>query len=275
MSKDLAEELHFQTLTRTSDPWKTVSSIIMTVVDEAYFEAGSDGLTFRSMDPSHIALVDLNWPGSDFDEYKCPSTIKFGFRITEFAKLAKRMNPNDSMEVAIKDNSLCIRSTGSYARSYKMNLIESSGSNTSPLPQLSFDSKMDISISAFDKILSDIQVISDNITMETVAGTDGAKFSGRRDNADAMVKVGNNDFDNKSRNNNNNIIGNPIIDLRVNENSKSSYNIDYISKVVKAISSISDGYMTLEFSSKKPLRLGFVIQGTLKAQFFLAPRADN
>ncbi len=40
-----------------------------------------------------------------------------------------------------------------------MNLIESSGSNTSPLPQLSFDSKIVISISAFDKILSDIHYI--------------------------------------------------------------------------------------------------------------------
>src|SRR5919198_6175153 len=263
MSKDLAEELHFQTLTRTSDPWKTVSSIIMTVVDEAYFEAGSDGLTFRSMDPSHIALVDLNWPGSDFDEYKCPSTIKFGFRITEFAKLAKRMNPNDSMEVAIKDNSLCIRSTGSYARSYKMNLIESSGSNTSPLPQLSFDSKMVISISAFDKILSDIQVISDNITIETVAGTAATKFSGSSDNCNAMVKVDNDN--NKS----NNLAGSLLKQLTVKENSKSYYNIEYISKIVKAISSVSDDNMTLEFSSKKPLRLEFVIQGALKTQFFL------
>jgi proliferating cell nuclear antigen len=269
MSKYIAEELQFHTLTKTSNPWKTISSIIMAIVDEAYFEAGSNALSFRSMDPSHIALVDVNWPDSDFEEYKCHSTIKFGFRISEFAKIVKRSNSNDSIEVGIKDNSLCIRSAGSYTRSYKMNLIESSGSNTSPLPQLSFDSKIVISISAFDRILSDIQVISDNITIETFAGSTVAKFSGSSDNRNAMVTVDNNN--NKS----DSLAGNVLKQLTVKENSKSSYNIDYISKIVKAISSISDDNMTLEFSSKKPLRLEFVIQGSLKTQFFLAPRVDN
>jgi proliferating cell nuclear antigen len=267
MSKYIAEELHFHTLTKTSNPWKTVSSIIMTIVDEAYFEAGSNALSFRSMDPSHIALVDVTWPVSDFEEYKCHSTIRFGFRISEFAKIVKRSNSNDSIEVGIKDNSLCIRSAGSYTRSYKMNLIESSGSNTSPLPQLSFDSKMVISISAFDRILSDIQVISDNITIETFAGSAAAKFSGSSDNGNAMVTVDNNNDDS--------LAGNVLKQLTVKEYSKSSYNIDYISKIVKGISSISDNNMTLEFSSKKPLRLEFVIQGSLKTQFFLAPRVDN
>jgi hypothetical protein len=41
----IAEEVHFHTITKTSDPWKTVSSIIMTIVDEAYFEAGSNALS--------------------------------------------------------------------------------------------------------------------------------------------------------------------------------------------------------------------------------------
>jgi proliferating cell nuclear antigen len=242
----------------------------MTIVDEAYFEGGSNALTFRSMDLSHIALVDVTWPGSDFEEYKCPSKIKFGFRISEFAKIIKRSNSNDPIGVGIKDNWLCIRSTGSYIRSYKVNLIESSGSNTSPLPQLSFDSKMVISISAFDKILSDIQVISDNITMETFAAATAAKFSGSSDNGNAVVTIDN------DNNKNDNLAANLLKQLTVKENSKSSsYNIDYISKIVKAISSISDDNMTLEFSSKKPLRLEFTIQGSLKTQFFLAPRVDN
>jgi proliferating cell nuclear antigen len=267
MSKYVAEELHFHTLTKTADPWRTVSSIIMTIVDEAYFEAGSNALTFRSMDPSHIALVDVTWPSSNFEEYRCHSTIKFGFRISEFAKIVKRSNSNDSIQVGIKDNSLCIRSTGSYTRSYKMNLIESSGSNPSPLPQLSFDTKIVISIAAFDKILSDIQVISDNITIETFAAETVAKFSGSSDNGNAVVTVDNNNSDNS--------VANLLKQFTVKGNNKSSYNIDYISKIVKAISSISADNVTLEFSSKKPLRLEFAIQGSLKTQFFLAPRVND
>jgi proliferating cell nuclear antigen len=128
---------------------------------------------------------------------------------------------------------------------------------------------MVISISAFDKILSDIQVISDNITMETFAAATAAKFSGSSDNGNAVVTIDN------DNNKNDNLAANLLKQLTVKENSKSSYNIDYISKIVKAISSISDDNMTLEFSSKKPLRLEFTMQGSLKTQFFLAPRVDN
>ena len=39
----------------------------MTIVDEASFEAGPTGLRFRSMDPSHVAPVDLSWPNSAFE----------------------------------------------------------------------------------------------------------------------------------------------------------------------------------------------------------------
>jgi Proliferating cell nuclear antigen, N-terminal domain len=57
-------ELQFSAVSKSPEMWKSVSSAIMTIVDEASFEAGPTGLTFRSMDPSHVALVDLSWPNS-------------------------------------------------------------------------------------------------------------------------------------------------------------------------------------------------------------------
>ena len=141
MSKSVAE-LQFTVVSKSSEMWKSVSSVIMTIVDEASFEAGSTGLTFRSMDPSHVALIDLSWPNSAFERYECPSTIKFGLKMSDFAKIIKRSNSNDSIEIGLKGNSLNIKTTGGYTRYYKMNLIESGDANASPLPKLSFDSKI-------------------------------------------------------------------------------------------------------------------------------------
>ena len=39
------------------------------------------------MDPSHVALIDINWPNSAFEKYNCDSDVKFGVRIDEFSKL--------------------------------------------------------------------------------------------------------------------------------------------------------------------------------------------
>jgi proliferating cell nuclear antigen len=266
MSESVAE-LQFTAVSKSSEIWKSVSSVIMTIVDEASFEAGSTGLTFRSMDPSHVALVDLSWPNSAFERYECPSTIKFGLKMSDFAKIIKRSNSNDSIEIGLKGNSLNIKTTGGYTRHYKMNLIESADANASPLPKLSFEDKIDIRAAAFDKILRDIQVMSDNISIETIAGKMAVTFSGVSDNGNATVTI---DYDDDKNN-----TENPVLqELAVKEDSKCTYNIDYISKIVKALGPAS-GAITIEYSSKKPLKLQFVLLNALKVQFFLAPRVDN
>ena len=80
----------FTAKTKSPDQWKIITSAISTLVDEATFEATAEGISFRGMDPSHVALIDIFWPNSAFDSYRCDSELKFGVRISEFSKLIKR-----------------------------------------------------------------------------------------------------------------------------------------------------------------------------------------
>ena len=75
--------------TKSPDEWKAIVSAISTLVDEATFEASVEGISFRGMDPSHVALIDIFWPNSAFEKYECDSLIKFGVRVDEFSKLIK------------------------------------------------------------------------------------------------------------------------------------------------------------------------------------------
>lgn len=272
-SKSISE-LHFFTITKTSEIWKSISSAIMTIIDEALFDAGPQGITFRSMDPSHIALIDINWPSSAFEKYHCDSTIKFGVRIDEFSKIIKRANTNDSIEIGVvSDNSsLTIKTTdGGYLRDYKMRLIESTG-NRSPLPQMIFDSKIVIGIATLDKILSDVGAISEKITIDSSGISTNKKtviFSGDSDRGEARVTMDVDDDDNnKSK-------VELLEEITVKENSKSTYNIDFISKIIRAIGHQSSNLVTMEYSSNKPLRLEFLLSGVVKLQFYLAPRVQD
>lgn len=272
-SKSISE-LHFFTITKTSEIWKSISSAIMTIIDEALFDAGPQGITFRSMDPSHIALIDINWPSSAFEKYHCDSTIKFGVRIDEFSKIIKRANTNDSIEIGVvSDNSsLNIKTTGGgYLRDYKMRLIESTG-NRSPLPQMIFDSKIVIGIATLDKILSDVGAISEKITIDSSGISTNKKtviFSGDSDRGEARVTM---DVDDD---NNNKSKVELLEEITVKENSKSTYNIDFISKIIRAIGHQSSNLVTMEYSSNKPLRLDFLLSGVVKLQFYLAPRVQD
>jgi proliferating cell nuclear antigen len=272
-SKSISE-LHFFTITKTSEIWKSISSAIMTIIDEALFDAGPQGITFRSMDPSHIALIDINWPSSAFEKYHCDSTIKFGVRIDEFSKIIKRANANDSIEIGVvlDNSSLNIKTQGDggYLRNYKMRLIESSGI-TSSLPQMTFDSKIVIGIATLDKILSDVGAISEKITIDSSGGGISANkktviFSGDSDRGEARVTMDANDDKSKVE---------FLEEITVKETSKSTYNIDFISKIIRAIGHQSSNLVTIEYSSNKPLRLEFLLSGIVKLQFYLAPRVQD
>jgi len=262
-SSSTIEELQFLAVTKNADVWKSISSSIMAIVDQAYFEADLKGLTFRSMDPSHIALIDISWPASSFEKYECPSTLKFGLRISDFAKILKRIGHDDSIEISVKGSSLNIKTTGGYVRNYKMNVLDSGGENAFPLPKLTFDSKIVVSTAILDKIFSDVEVVSKNITIETsIDEKMVAKFSGNSDSGSVALTV-----DGKSK-------IETIQDITVKENSKSAYNMDYVSKIVKILSPVCNN-VVIEYSSKKPLKLGFVLPNSLTVEFFLAPRIEN
>ena len=248
----------FVATTKTPEEWKAIASAISTLVDEATFEASIEGISFRGMDPSHVALIDIFWPNSAFEKYECNSLIKFGVRIDEFSKLIKRSEKRDSVELTInKDSMLVLKIQNGYKKEYKMRLIESSSSST-PLPKLNFNSKIILSASMVDKILSDIQVLSEYITID--CKSDSVRFLGKGDTGEADILL-----EPQSEG---------LEELSSNEDSLGTYSIDYLLKITKAISLVG-GSVIAEYSSKMPLRLEFTVANLGRIHFYLAPRIQD
>ena len=176
-------DLVFSAKTSQSDEWKAVISAVSTLVEEATFEATVEGISFRGMDPSHVALIDINWPNSAFEKYTCDSDIKFGVRIDEFSKLIKRADKSSAIEINITDDNMLLVSIGKNKK-YKMRLIESSASDT-PLPKIIYDSKISLASSTFDKILGDVQVVSDYLTLSSAEAQ--TEFSGKSDSGQVNI----------------------------------------------------------------------------------------
>jgi proliferating cell nuclear antigen len=250
--------LTFSVSTNSPDEWKVVTSAISTLVDEATFEANVEGLLFRGMDPSHVALIDIHWPNSAFQKFSCNDSIKFGVRIDEFSKLIRRGDKKDTVEISIGDNStLVIKIKNGYSREYKMRLIESSSGST-PLPKLNFNSRVVLNSSTLDKVFADIQVVSEYITL----GSEGSKivFTGKGDSGEANITL-----DQSSEG---------LEDITVKESSTATYSLDYLSKVIKAIGG-TGGSVIAEYSTKMPLRLEFRVSNIGRIHFYLAPRVQD
>jgi proliferating cell nuclear antigen len=248
----------FVAKTKSPEEWRAVISAISTLVDEATFEATVEGISFRGMDPSHVALIDIHWPNSAFEAYECDTALKFGVRVDEFSKMIRRADKKDAVEITVGDDSMLhIKISNSYRREYKMRLIESSASST-PLPKLTFNSKVVLTAGAFDKILSDVQIISEYISIESEPKK--VEFSGKGDSGEADIVL-----DSGSEG---------LEELSINEDSKATYSLDYLSKITKAVSTVG-GSIAAEYSSKMPLRLEFRVANVGRIHFYLAPRVQD
>ena len=249
-------DLVFSAKTSGSEEWKAVISAVSTLVEEATFEATVEGISFRGMDPSHVALIDIKWPNTAFEKYECDGDIKFGVRIDEFSKLIKRADKSNPIEINISDDNMLLVTVGKNKK-YKMRLIESSASDT-PLPKIPYDSKISLTSSTFDKILGDVQVVSDYLTVSTTEIQ--AEFSGKGDSGEVNIILQKNKDE--------------LTELDVNADSSGTYSLEYIIPLVKAVGTTVET-ITCEFSSAKPLRIEFKVANLGRIHFYLAPRVEN
>jgi proliferating cell nuclear antigen len=244
----------------SSVEWKAVAAAIKTLVEEATFEANTEGLTFRAMDPSHVALVDLLMPNSSFEKYEVSEKpFKFSLRVEDFVKLVNRADSKDSLSISSTENdSISLTFSNGYKREFTIHLIESS-SGAAPLPKLEYDTKVTFTKSIFEKILGDISAVSDQIVIN--ATKEKLTFSGKSDIGAASIALEKNDAD--------------ILEMQVKIDSRATYSIDYLSNIVKTAGSASDT-LVCNFSSKKPVLLEFKLndQGA-RLNFFLAPRVSS
>ena len=246
----------FSSKTNGSDDLKAIISAISTLVEEATFVANAEGITFRGMDPSHVALIDISWPNSAFEKYECDNDIKFGVRVDDFSKLIKRAEKQDSIEIGISEDNMLLVTIGKNKK-YKMRLIESSSSDT-PLPKIPYDAKIGLTSSAFDKILGDVQVVSDYLTIK--ATTSKAEFSGKGDSGEVVI-----DLEKGME---------QLTDISVKQESTGTYSLEYLNPVVKAVGTTA-GSVTCEYSSAKPLRIEFKVANIGRIHFYLAPRVES
>ena len=246
----------FAAKTSGSEGWKAIISAVSTLVEEATFEATVEGISFRGMDPSHVALIDISWPNSAFEKYECDSDIKFGVRIEEFSKLIKRADKNNPIEINISDDNMLLVTIGKNKK-YKMRLIESSASDT-PLPKISYDCKISLPSSTFDKILGDVQVVSDYLII--TSSETMAEFSGKGDSGEVKINL------EKAKD--------ELTELEITQNAHGQYSLEYLNPIVKAVGASVES-VTCEFSTEKPLRVEFKVANIGRIHFYLAPRVET
>jgi proliferating cell nuclear antigen len=241
----------------SSNHLRAVVEAIKPIVDEAVFTATSEGITFRAMDASHVSLLDISWKRDGFIEYECnEGEVTFGVRIDELLKLLRRIDREQQVEISIADGEMQLTaSEGKKTRNYKLKLLDASKSDTTPVPKLSFNTRVTMLYHTLVDALKDIDVISSIVEIYTNEAL--IKFYGKGDAGDAEVVYWQDE--------------NTSIEMFNVKESKTAYSLEYLLQMLNAVDADN---VILEYSSKMPLRLQFLLPFRCDMQYYLAPRAE-
>jgi proliferating cell nuclear antigen len=219
------------------------------VVDEVTVVMDSEGMRLRTMDPSHVCLIDIVLPAGVFEAFQTqiPET-KFGLMLDEFVKVLRNFDKKDLIDVSIYDSMIHLRSA-SFSTSLRT--VETSYSNP-PLPKLTFNTELELSINTLKK-LKGIKAVSEYIELEA---STSVTARGKSDLGNAEMPI-----EAESSN--------------IKEESKALYSLEFLLRIVNNITRDIKDNVTLQFSTKMPLQLSYRVREYGKIDFYLAPRVQD
>jgi len=239
--------------------WKDLTNTLSTLMDEAIFNITPKGILLRQMDPSHVAMIDFEWPSTVFDEYECEKEFKLCVNITEMLKLLRRVSSDESIELSLdKDTGrLNINLKGRHMRTFKIPTLEPIGEEI-PTPKVTFKAKVRMTTRSLKDAIDDASIVSDHVRFEATAESLLMKGDGIM--GSVSVEMGRE--------------SESVLSLEISETSKAMFSLNYLSDIVKAASAVSE-VATIEFSTDMPIRLDFEMQQEGKLQYYLAPRIED
>ena len=223
-------------------------SLISEIVSEVKLKITRSGLNIVAVDPANVALVSLKFPAALFSELKTEEEENLGVNLEDLKQVLRRADANSTLTIEKEDNKLKLSIQNTVKRTFHLSLIALE-TEEKRIPELEFNSKVEIDSSIFSSAIEDAAVVSDSCSFsvkdkfsveargslhstKTEFSSDEAKFSGE---------------------------------------GKSKYSLEYLQKFIKA-SKFSDK-VSLQFSTDYPARLDF--KGAAEMTFILAPRVEE
>jgi proliferating cell nuclear antigen len=255
-----------------------IIKIAKSVVEETNFEVSPNGLGFRTMDSSHVSLVNILIAPSSFEKFEADVVSKFAVRTEDFVRLLAAAEKKEGLELRMDDqqqeDTLLFRLLDSTRMEYELHLIESFSGET-PLPRLEYDTTAVVTVRLLLKIIKKLKAIggrpNSDISITIAATKDEISFGG-----ESEVGKGSSEFSKLDA---------EVLDLQCRQDSKSTYSADYLGAFLKASKGLGE-VVILDFSTNRPLRVRYKIDDTgysLHIQdevrsyvdYYLAPRVSD
>lgn len=245
----------FKALFSEGKIWKNIIESISVLVDEGVFIASPNGIRLRAMDPSRVAMVDLELPYTTFESYQCNNEVPIGVTFDDLKSVVKRAKSDEKIELEIAEARLKIKLIGKFTRTFSMPLLDL-GKEELSVPRIAFSVNARLLASSLEEAIKDCEIVSDFIKI--IAEGDMLKIMASGDRGEVEIEITKDSGE--------------LLSMELKEPSHALYSLNYLKKMMTA-SDLSD-VCSLMFSTDMPLRLDFNMATGGKLTYYLAPRME-
>ena len=222
-------------------------AIISELVTEVRIKISKTGLSIIAVDPANVALISLKVPHSAFSHFESEEE-NLCVNLEDFKQILKRAELGSTLIMQKEDNRLKLSIENTVKRHFYLSLINLE-SEEKKIPELEFDSSVELSSEMLKHAIEDAAVVSDACTFEI-----GKSFIIEAKGALNATKT---EFSSD--------------EAKFKGVAKSKYSLEYLQKFIKA-SRFSDK-ANIQYKTDFPLRMDF--RGNVEMTFILAPRVED
>ncbi|WP_461863583.1 DNA polymerase sliding clamp [Thermococcus sp.] len=227
------------------------------LIDEAAFKITEEGISMRAMDPSRVVLIDLNLPETIFSKYDVEGEETVGINMDHFKKILKRGKSKDTLILKKgEENFLEVIFEGTAKRTFRLPLIEVEELELE-LPELPFTAKAVVLGDVLKEAVKDGSLVSDSLKF--IARENEFVIKAEGETQEVEIKL--------------TLEDEGLLDLEVQEETRSAYGISYLADMVKGIGKADE--VIIQFGTEMPLQMDYPIRDEGKLTFLLAPRVED
>ncbi len=232
---------------------KEVIEILSSVTNEAKLEFDNDGLRVRAIDAARIAMVDLFVPKGSFDLYELDEKVEVSVELDKIRNVLRLASQSENLVVNISGNKIkFVLGTLTKTISTLDSFV-----NSPKLPSVDPKNYVVMRKADLDRVLRAANDVRDSIRFSITEKRFEASSRSESEEVDLVLE------------------SNDLVELKASENASSSYPLDYLSKIIRAVT-FSDN-LKLAFNNDYPLVIEFSFpeKDAMKtAKFLLAPRIE-
>jgi proliferating cell nuclear antigen len=199
-------------------------------------------------------MVELTIGAKAFDSFKAAEK-EIGVDLNKIKDVLKLANPGEQIEWNLnEEKSKMVFKVGNITR--YMSLVDLSGMTDPRVPKLDLPARIVVDLEEFRKGIRAAEAVTDHIAL--IAAPDGFRMEAEGDTERVEIQLSKD---------------HGIKELKVKENVRSVFPLDYLATMMKAVSASP---VEVHMGQEYPVRLTFTMaEGAGEGAFLLAPRIEN